>query len=311
MDFFYSAGNTLKSTFEIYLQLLAPLESIFGYRFLSSLVFLVLILGGWFFAIYLKRAYSIRIKKLQDLLLDQEQRYTKLMASSQAYKKFLSKLMTRQREQATYIYTSLDVAHESLNNPIIRISAKEREEIIHSCIAALNFLSKGLIMKMETKSIILKKLLEKVSIIFAAKVFRSNINLEFIYPEDLSFYGDPLVIELILMTLMGKSIYRTPKNEKITIFVKEKEGALHLEVQDKGYASARKEKFIRQAFHHLIEDEGLYALCQENGFLYECSRMEDGLNIGTLIIPINLQKTVSAANVTHLFKKKALFTRNQ
>ncbi|MBL8676764.1 MAG: HAMP domain-containing histidine kinase [Alphaproteobacteria bacterium] len=320
MEFFYSAEDILKSTVEkIDLLSIAPLwgnipsfvESISGCNFLSSLVFMVVGMSSWLFALSLTHSYKIRITTLKATLLElksreslliksllkQEQDYKNHQISCQAYKKFLVSLMARQKNQAQYIYRSLDVVKESLKNPIIKVSGKEREEIMQSCLEVAQSLTHGSVVAIKKELINLKKLLEKIRLIFLEKIYQSNIELEFICPEDVSFYADSFFAEFILTTLVGKSIYCLSKNEKMTLIVKNQGGALQFEIQDKGYTLIKKEKLIKKAFAFFMTDETFHTICQENGLIHHCSKVANGLNITIVVIP-----DAPANNVVKLFK---------
>ena len=220
------------------------------------------------------------------------------------YKRFLADLMARQKEQARYIYTALHIVLESLRNPAIKVSAKEREEILQSCIALVKPLSNGLIAKTDNDPILLKNLLEKIIAIFAEKISHVPMNVNIICSEDLSFNNDSLVMELILMTLAGKAIYRTPKNGEITITAQARERSIHLEIRDKGYILPNEEKLFKSVFNHFIEGEVLDAFCQEIELLYRSYKDTADLNVVVLEIPIACSKQ-SAANMNIMTSKVA------
>lgn len=223
-------------------------------------------------------------------------------AGNKLYKRFLADLMTRQKEQALYTYTSLDVVLESLRNPAIKVSVQEREEILQSCMAVIKPLSHGLIAKTENCPVVLKALLERVKAIFGEKISRVPMEVNIICPEKLSVNNDPLIIKLILMTLMGKAIYRTPRDGKVTIVAREQEEEIQLEIQDKGYVLPNEEKFFKDVFMPFIREEVLQAFCQENGFFVDSSKAEGTIHTTTLVIP-TAAPALSFANVTPLFKE--------
>lgn len=226
------------------------------------------------------------------------------LVGNKLYKRFLSDLMTRQKEQVHYVYASLDVVLESLKNPAIKVSAKEREEILRSCMTVIKPLSNGLVGKMENRPILLKNLFEKVIAILAEKISHVPMNIDITCPEDLSFNNDSLVMELVLMTLIGKAIYRTPKNGEVTITLEVRERSIQLEIRDKGYILPNEEKLFKSVFNHFIEGEVLDAFCQENELFYRSFKNNEEVNVALLEIPISCSKQ-SAANINIMASKAA------
>lgn len=261
--------------------------------FFCCSIFILGTISGWLFSRWLDYLYKTKRKifngtfsntNWEELPINQLG-LNNLNASYQAYKKFLSRLMARQREHAQYIYASLDIVYESFKNPAVRVSEEERGEIIHSCLILANSLSGGFIAKIKNETVILGEMLEKIKCIFEEKISRSNIYVQVVCPENLFFKGDSLFIEFIFLNFIGRSIYLSPKNEKIDILVKEHEGELKLKIKDRGYSLAYTEKLIKKAFYHFIKKDILRTVCKENGLIYECQTTQDGLNITTLTIP--------------------------
>jgi len=224
------------------------------------------------------------------------------LASYEAYKKFHTNLLDRYQEQLNYIVKSLDFIDYYLKSPKKSFSKTETIEIVESCLKAAQFLSRGMIAKIEEEPVHLGILLEEVKQLFAERIFKFNLTLEMTCPENLFFYGDFLFTEFILSNLLCKSIYRVPKNGKISIQATEEMGSIKIEIQDNGYSLNKvREKLIKKSFNLLIEESFLQEMCRENGFIYESSKSGQGLTITKIIIP-DIQTENLKSNVIQLFK---------
>jgi hypothetical protein len=103
--------------------------------------------------------------------------------------------------------------------------------------------------------------------------------------------------------LIGKSIYRVPKNGKVFVRVSQEDGLISFEIQDNGYSLSNvAEKLIKKSFDLLMEDQDLYQLCLENGIMHEHSRTTDSINI-TKITFSNTSQEIFSDNVVQLFEK--------
>lgn len=239
-------------------------------------------------------------ESFKEALFTLQQDYKSHQASCQSYKKFHIRLSKRQKEYAAYMLRSLAVLDKSLKDSSTQLS--DIEEAIKLCLTAAKLLASGLFAKIKNESIDLHDLLEGLQLIFAEKIYKSNVTFKLNCPKNLPFYGDRLFIEFILMNLIGKPIYKVPKDGKISVTVLEQEGSLQLKIRDNGYFLAdTTEKLLKKSFDFFMPDDDLHCMCQANGLDYEYSKADNGLNVTRIIIP-PFNEDVVSSNVVKLFK---------
>lgn len=222
--------------------------------------------------------------------------------SLQAYKKLVSDVFEWQQEQASSIKRSLDIINQELKEQTLQISARERVEILHQCLKAIHLLSNGLILKTKNESVDLKDALEKVRYFFAERVYKFNIDLKISYPNSLFFWGDKLFTEIILLNLVGQSLYRVPRNGEVRLMIEQQSDFLHIEIQDNGYFLVDEvEGFNKQSFVFFMEKEVFQKICRESGLKYQQLAAENGSNVAHLVIPTLVPES-SSNNVIQMFK---------
>ena len=221
--------------------------------------------------------------------------------SSQARKKFQTNLKKRQQEQVSHVSLSLKSIQQSFKNPLSQLGHPERMEILNACIAETNNLSDGLWNSTKKEKVDFREILRCLQLIFAETIHKFCLTIETKIPfETMSFQGDPLLIEVLLINAIGKPIHRVPKDGNISISLKEIPGFLHLEVRDNGYAGAEvAEKLIRKSSGLFMTEEAFHKICLTNGMGYRYAKA-NGLNVTHLMIP-NPEEEVSNSNVVQLF----------
>ena len=242
-------------------------------------------------------------EKLLHTLENQKQEHQNHQLSYQAMKDFHTQLNGRQKKQALSITRSLDVVRASLDDSAVYLSDKERGELLDSCIINSQLLSNRSLGVLNREQFNVKMSLEYIQLFFAEKLYKSNIILDIACPPTVLFEGDRFLNEFILLNLIGKSIYRVPKNGKVFVRVSQEDGLISFEIQDNGYSLSNvAEKLIKKSFDLLMEDQDLYQLCLENGIMHEHSRTTDSINI-TKITFSNTSQEIFSDNVVQLFEK--------
>ena len=242
-------------------------------------------------------------EKLLQTLENQKQEHQNHQLSYQAIKTFYTQLNERQKKQALSITRSLNVVRASLDDSAVYLSDKEREELLDSCITNSQLLSNRSLGMLNREQFNIKMSLEYIQLFFAEKLYKSNILLDISCPPTVLFEGDRFLNEFILLNLIGKSIYRVPKNGKVFVRVSQEDGLTSFEIQDNGYSLSNvAEKLIKKSFDLLMEDQALYQLCLENGIMHEHSRSTDSINI-TKITFSNTSQEIFSDNVVQLFEK--------
>ena len=201
-------------------------------------------------------------EKLLHTLENQKQEHQNHQLSYQAMKDFHTQLNGRQKKQALSITRSLDVVRASLDDSAVYLSDKERGELLDSCIINSQLLSNRSLGVLNREQFNVKMSLEYIQLFFAEKLYKSNIILDIACPPTVLFEGDRFLNEFILLNLIGKSIYRVPKNGKVFVRVSQEDGLISFEIQDNGYSLSNvAEKLIKKSFDLLMEDQDLYQLC--------------------------------------------------
>ncbi|OJW46266.1 MAG: hypothetical protein BGO67_08595 [Alphaproteobacteria bacterium 41-28] len=241
--------------------------------------------------------------KVKEILVAHQQRIQSLQVTYQSYKKFQTSFKSHQREQANHILRSLDVAMRSLSNPKGQLATKDLTEVIGSSIRVAERISSGIPSKIKNEPIKVIKILNNIRTLFTERIYKSNLTIEMSCSEKLLYHGDPLLIELILVNVIGKPLHVVPKNGKIIIKATDQKDGLQIEVRDNGFPFDEKiQNQIKQSFDFFVSDEVFHQLCQENGLLYECTKSKNGLNIAKIVFPTAVKVSLSD-NVIPLFQK--------
>jgi hypothetical protein len=241
-------------------------------------------------------------KHLKEKLLEYQRVYKSVQTSWESYKKFHTNLLKRRQEQVSYVVRSLNFIDQSLKNPESFFPEGGEIEMVESYLKTAHSLSHGMITSLKKEPISLSNVLEEIQLLFAEKIYKFNITLKISCPENLFFYGDSLFTKLALINLLGKPIYRVPKNGKILVIAKEEAGNIKIEIQDNGYALNKiRENLIKKSFNLFINDTIFQQMCRENGFIYESSKSSQGLTVTKIIIP-DVQTENLKSNVIQLFK---------
>jgi len=222
--------------------------------------------------------------------LQQEDHSCKL--SSKNLKKLQEKTSLHQKKQAKSIVLSLDLLGEALVDSRADLSLQEQIDILYISYRKADALAKGFWHLSTKETVDLRDILDKLSALFAEKIYRSHIIFETTFPltDVYSFKGDPLLTELLLINAVGKPIYRSPSHEKVSVTVSHKAEFLYLEIQDNGYiGTAITENLLRKAFHFFMEDTALQDLCQEQNIQYWHTTKE-GKNTAHIMIPTQPSK---------------------
>ncbi len=221
--------------------------------------------------------------------------------SCQAQKKLRVRLKKRQQEQASHVNLSLKSIQQSFKNSHGQFTDAKTMEILETCIAQTNALSEGLWHSMNKEEVDFNEILARLQMIFAEKIHKLGITVETkIASEAVSFFGDSLLMEVLLVNAIGKPFHRVPKDGHVSISLKGTSGFLHLEIQDNGYAGAEvAEKIIRKSSGLFMTEEIFHQTCLNSGIRHRRTKA-NGLNITHLMIPNSIEE-VSNNNVVQLF----------
>lgn len=223
--------------------------------------------------------------------------------SYQAYKSFQERLKNNQVIQLINVVGFLSEL-QSLKNSLSSVIGFQKFNKLDTCHKQLLTLTKGLWYPTNQENINFKKIIQNVFHLFAYKIHQSNILHEISLPHKLpQFLGDPLLFELILINLIGKSIYRVPDNGIISISLKRTPVFYRVEIKDNGYDRMLfTESLIKKSCDIFLDEDIFSHLCNENGLYIKYSKRKNGFNITTMIIPLPSQGELPKTNVVQLFK---------
>jgi len=248
--------------------------------------------------------WQMESHKANDALITNQKRAETHQTTCQSYTQFQTSFFQHQREQLNHVLRSIDVVMRSFQNPNVSLPGQELMDILKSCLNVVESIVSGSLTVSRRVPVRLIKTLSSVRSVFTEKMHISELTMEMHCSEDLTYYGDPMMIEFILLNLIGKSLYLAPKKGKVEIRASGPKEGLHVQVKNKGFSTNEKmQKQIMQAFDFFMADDHFHQFCQENGFYYEYNKDKDGLNMATLFFP-NVEIESLGDNVISLFNKR-------
>jgi signal transduction histidine kinase len=248
--------------------------------------------------------WQMESHKANDALVTNQKRAETHQTTCQSHTQFRSSFYQHQRERLNHVLRSIDVVMRSLQNPNGSLPGQELVDILKSCLNVVESIVGGSLTVSRHVPVRLLKTLSNVRVLFTEKMYTSELTMEMHCSEDLTYCGDPVMVEFLLLNLVGKSLYLAPKKGKVDIKVTEQKEGLHIHVRNKGFSmNEQMQKQIMQAFDFFMTEEHFHQLCQENGFHYECTKDKEGLNITTLFFP-NVEVEPLGNNVVPLFSNR-------
>ncbi|MBP9674329.1 MAG: HAMP domain-containing histidine kinase [Bacteriovoracaceae bacterium] len=221
-----------------------------------------------------------------------------------AYKTIHSDLSLRQEEQNLQINKALNTFVRNFKEQSDVTLSEQQLNILRSCLHSTHSLANGLILRTKSELIKVNTLFEETKNLFAEKIYTSNLDVEITCPSDLSFMGDQLFTQFILINLLGRAIHRVPRNGSITLSATAQDGGALFEVRDKGFVIVNSsERLIKKAFDFLIGEEDFNKVCIQNGLQYQYLRDEEDFNHTAIFIPATSESDLRG-NVVNLFNKE-------
>lgn len=242
--------------------------------------------------------------KANDALLTNQKRTETHQVTCQSSKQFQTSFFVHQREQLNHVLRSLDVVMRSLQNPENALPTEELMDILKSCLNVVEHVSGGTPLDIKHEPIRIHKTLANIRSLFTEKLYKSDLLMEVHCSEELIHYGDPLMVEFILLNLIGKPLYMARKNGKVDVRATNQKEGLQIQVKDNGFPmNDKSQKQLQQAFEFFMTEQQFQQLCRDNGFFYEYSKDKAGLNVVTMLFP-NIELKSSNSNVVSLFNKR-------
>ncbi len=225
------------------------------------------------------------LENLKATLLANQVSFESQCKSNQAQSKFLSSILTRQKNCGNAIHTLLNVIIQSLADSSIHLSDKEHEKILKSCVERGKVIADGNIENLHKDEIDLNKIINELKLLFAAEIHKNAITLDVKCPNRLQFQGDQLFIQFILINFIGKPIHRAPRFGKVSVIAIERDDSIIINIQDKGYELSDGTDVVNNSFEFFVTDDELRQMCGENGIYYERSKSEEGTTLVEVRIP--------------------------
>lgn len=221
-----------------------------------------------------------------------------------SYKKIHFDLSLYQQGQVHHIANCLNILKKDVKEQSAELLPEHQLKLLRSCLLSTNRLANGLVSKTKNELIEVETLLEETKSLFAERIYASQINLEIICQKDLNFLGDRFFIQFIVVNLLGRAVYRVPKNGIVTLTARRQNEGILFEVRDEGFVIVNSsERLIKKAFDFLLGEEDFHKVCIQNGLQYQYVRDEEDFNHAAIFIPSSSGKE-EQDNVVELFNKE-------
>lgn len=225
----------------------------------------------------------------------------------ESYRRVHGDIVHTQQQQEEAFRQSARIIQRDINNALPQDPEVERIEILKTCIKTIYMITHAFVAPLKEAPISLLKVLEEIIRLFGDRIYKLSLTIalppsEPSTEEIFSFRGDPIFIELLLINLVGKAIYRLPKKGKLSLHLQMKEDKFYLRIEDNGYSPEEiTEHFPQKSLAFFLKDAVFRQLCFENGIKYEISQLANGLNVSQLIIPSTPLLVEAHNNVFQLF----------
>lgn len=249
--------------------------------------------------------FELRMESNQanETLLTVQKQTATHQATCQSYKIFQSNFQNRQKEQLHHVLRSIDVVMRSLQDPDRALSHQDLVDILKSCLPVVEHTVNGTVFMETHEPVNIFKTLENIRSLFTEKMYKSDLTLEVDCPNNLTYWGDSLGIEFVLLNLIGKSLHRAPKNGTVDIKVIDHKEGFSIEVKGNGFpVSEKSQRQIQQAFDFFMSDASFQQLCRENGLFYEYVEERDGSHLAKIFFSRERPDSLES-NVISLFNK--------
>ncbi|MBX9804826.1 MAG: hypothetical protein K2Y18_03615 [Alphaproteobacteria bacterium] len=194
----------------------------------------------------------------------------------------------KRQEYMGYLIESLTLLKKSYSDPKVSLTDTDRLDILELCLRQAKPLFMGLWEPTNKEEVDLKVILLNIPLLFAEKIHILNLDVEIDIPETPTILlGEPVFVEVLLISLIGKIIYRIPNRGKLVVSLEEEDGDFHIEIWDNGYVlTGSAANLIIHLHDFFIEDSAFQQLCLDNGIGYSTSyEKDDNKNMTYLMFP--------------------------
>lgn len=261
---------------------------------LCLLISLSLLVGG----IYLLLPY-LRARRRESLEAELHQTSCLMQRNLQGYVK------SKRQEYMGYLIQSLTLLKNSYEDPIVTLTDLDRRDMLELCLRQAKPLFMGLWEPTRKEEVDLKAIIHNIPLLFTEKIHALNITVEIDISKDkmTTLLGEPVFTEVLLINAIGKIIYRVPNRGKVSVSLREENGAFHLEIRDTGYVlTGSAANLINHLHDFFITDDAFREICRDNDITYSTAKSKDGeTNITYLVFPMPQEETANR-NVEQLFQ---------
>lgn len=210
----------------------------------------------------------------------------------------------KRQEYIGYLIESLTLLKKSFNNPELALTDTDRLDILELCLRQAKPLFMGLWDPTNKEVVDLKEIITNIPLLFAEKLHILNItvNIDISSEMTTTILGEPVFMEVILINVIGKIIYRVPNSGKVRVVIREEDGDFHLEIQDNGYILTGSAAIVITHLHDFfITDDAFQEMCKDNDITFSTSKSkDDDMNITYLMFPA-AQEEIANRNIEPLF----------
>jgi hypothetical protein len=174
------------------------------------------------------------------------------------------------------------VAHKSIKRVVLSsqgyssLNAADEEVLIQGVTKLAEDLSNGIYGNYTRESLNVRDLIDEVKSYFNPQIQKLNLGLEITCSTNVTFMGDSLFTELILLNVIGRPLYSMPKNGLLSIFVTQDKDFVHVEVKGTQYSlSSEGKKYLKFPSEFAIETHKLQEICRQNKILYKSELKEE------------------------------------
>lgn len=251
---------------------------------------------------------SLSLTKLQE---DTKAHHT----ACKSRKELAFKVNIRRKLQEQELKDTLGRALIEIKNPRNEISIHDVENIFSHCFdESSGILNEQWAKDPEIYELYLDEIIESVQKLFADRIQSNKVQVIVDFPEEDNepFDGDPLLMELIFMNIIGRAIYSVSAESSVEIIVRKQDNYLEMTIKHGGYLlSEIIENKLKKNFELFANNATFQHMCMECHIICSHTKVSSGNNEIHLKIPLEAPlnqeqeetKHGEGSNVVPLFSK--------
>jgi len=210
------------------------------------------------------------------------------LSSAEADTSFHLMYIQRYKQMSKVITDTMEYVEQSDS-----ITFEAQQELMMIIKGIAEELSKGLCSNLQKETLNLRQTLDQTQSHFTDYIQHHNIGLQITCPEDLTVVADPLFTRLVFLNILGLPICSTQTNGSISVFVFQKEGYAHIEIQDSRHVLTREgQQHLKFPREFLAKTHELKQLCFQNDWGYAFKEQKKGKFYTKVSVPLEDYHTV-------------------